>query len=302
LNSTFGSDLQHVLQRAFDNADPQVRKEAVHKLRAILPATESKALLVRARNDGYMPVRREALRIFVDKYPNEAHHEFESALLDMNIAVREEAQFYFRQEGAVDLLAYYSRKLGSSSNRELCAAIAGVGETGHSKDSQLVECFFRNASSKVRAATLHTAAKLNPEAYLDVFLLGLCDTSGKVAREAALALSKKPNLVTGQRLWDIYQGCPYRHGQRSALFLIARINKWDSINFLIQVLTSQSDSCADMSRTYIARWFARYNRSFAKPTPEQLSRLSNTLSSCNLLLSSGTQRQIELLLKTFERS
>jgi HEAT repeat protein len=299
LNSKVGGDLVLILRRAIGNSDPYVRKEAVQKLSAILPGTESKELLVRARNDGYMPVRREALRIFVAMYANEAEREFEFALLDSNAGVREEARYYFKRKTEIDLLAYYSRKLDTSDNRELCAAIAGVGETGRAKGSQLVERFFQNASSKVRAAAIRTAAKLNPEAYLGTFVLGLCDTSSKVAREARLALAKKPNSAGGQRLWDIYQKCPHLHGQRSALFLIARINKWDSINFLIRSLTSRSDSCVDLSRAYIARWFARYNRSFVSPTPEQLLRLKHTLNQCNLLLSSGTQREIDYLLKSF---
>ena len=88
-------------------------------------------------------------------------------------------------------------------------------------------------------------------------------------------------------------------GKRWALFLLARINKWDSIAFLIQSLTDQNDSCVELSQRYIVRWFARYNRSFVTPTAEQLSRLRNVLSRCNLLLSSGTQRQLDSLLKSF---
>lgn len=133
LNSSVDGDLLFVLRRALENSDPQVRREAVQKLPAVLPIAESKELLVRARNDGYMPVRREALRIFADKYANEADQEFESALLDSNIAVREEARYYFQQRGTVNLLTYYSQKLNVPNNRELCAAIAGVGETGHAK-------------------------------------------------------------------------------------------------------------------------------------------------------------------------
>jgi hypothetical protein len=246
-----------------------------------------------------MPVRREALRIFAAKYANEADREFESALLDSNAAVREEARHYFQRKAGVDLFANYSRRLNTPDIRELCAAIAGVGETGRAKDSQLVERFLENASSKVRAAAIRTAGKLNPEAYLDAFILGLSDTSSKVAREARLALAKKPNLAGGQRLWEAYQKCPHLHGQRSALFLIARISKWDSINFLIRSLANHGDSCVDLSRAYIDRWFARYNRSFVSPTPEQLLRLKDTLSECNLLLCSGTQRHIEYLLKSF---
>jgi len=299
LNSSVGGDLIFVLQRALENSDPQVRRDALQKLPVALPNAESKGLLVRARNDRYAPVRREALHIFAQKYPKEADREFELGLLDGNIAVREEAQQYFRQKGTLDLLEYYSRKLDVSSNRQLCAAIAGLGETGHTKDSQLVEPFFRSETPKVRATALHAAAKLNPGPYFDIFLSGLCDTSGNVAREAVLALSEMPNSTGGQHLWEIYQKCPHLHGKRWALFLIARINKWDSINFLIQSLIIPSDPSADLSQSYIARWFARYNRSFAAPTTEQLSRLRNTLSQCSLLLDAKTQRQMDSLLKGF---
>ena len=50
----------------------------------------------------------------------------------------------------------------------------------------------------LQSAALHAAWKLHPEAYLDAFVPGLYDTSSKIAREALLALSKKPNLVGGQ--------------------------------------------------------------------------------------------------------
>jgi HEAT repeat protein len=292
-------DLLAILHLAFANRDPQVRKEAAHKLHAILPSAESKELLIQARNDGSMEVRREALRIFAEKYVDEAGQEFQSALLDTSIAVREEAQFYFRKKGTVDLRDYYSGQLEISNNRQLCAAIAGVGEIGLTNDSQLVERFLQHRSAKIRVAALHAIAKLNASAYLDEFALALGDESGKVAREAAVALSKKPNSVGGQRLWEIYDSCRYPHGRRWALFLLARINKWDSINFLIQSLVDQTDSCVDLSQKYIARWFARYNRSFATPTAEQLSRLRNTLSKGNLLLSSGTHRQLDSLLTSF---
>ena len=216
------ANLLTVLQRAFVERDAQVRKEAVYKLHAILPSGGSKELLIRARNDGCMAVRREALHIFAEKYSDEADQEFQSALLDANIAVREEAQYYFQKKGTVDLRAYYSHRLETSNSRQLCAAIAGVGETGVAKDSELVEHFLNNQHSKIRVAALHTIAKLNPDAYLDEFVLALDDASSKVAREAVLALSKKANSVGGQRLWEIFDSCRYPHGKRWALFLLAQ--------------------------------------------------------------------------------
>jgi HEAT repeat protein len=164
-----------------------------------LVAQNQRALLIRARNDGCMAVRREALHIFVEKYAAEADQEFQSALLDANIAVREEAQYYFQKKGTVDLRPYYSHRLETSNSRQLCAAIAGVGETEVAKDSQLVERLIHKHSSKVRVAALHAIAKPNPDAYVDKFALALDDASSKVAREAVLALSRKANSVGGQR-------------------------------------------------------------------------------------------------------
>ena len=164
-----------------------------------------------------------------------------------------------------------------------------------------MERFLHDQSSRVHATALHAIAKLNFDAYFEEFVLALEDASSKVTCEALRALCKKPNLVGGQRLWEIYDRCPHPHGKRRVLFLLARINKWDSIAFLVQSLTNQNDFLVDLSQRYISRWFARYNRSFATPTAEQISRLRNVLSSCNLLLSSGTQLQMDSLLKSFSR-
>ena len=298
MNST-GADRLSVLQRAFGQSDIQVRKAAIHKLRAIPPSSRSKGILIQAKSDNCAAVRREALQIFAEHYPDEAAQEFQSALLDTNSAVREEAQYYFQKKSTVDLRAYYSGTLQDSNGQGLCAAVAGLGETGLPKDSQLLERLLHDQSSRVRAAALHAIGKLGADAYFEKFVLALDDASSKVTREALIVLSKKPNSVGGQRLWEIYERCRYPHGRRGALFLLARINKWDSITFLVQSLTDQNDSFVDLSRRYISRWFARYNRSFATPTPEQISRLRNVLSRCNLLLSSGTQRQLDSLLEKF---
>jgi hypothetical protein len=102
-----------------------------------------------------MAVRREALHIFVEKYAAEADQEFQSALLDANIAVREEAQYYFQKKGTVDLRAYYSHRLETSNSRQLCAAIAGVGETEVAKDSQLVQQISSLRRREIRRSSSH---------------------------------------------------------------------------------------------------------------------------------------------------
>jgi HEAT repeat protein len=233
------------------------------------------------------------VHIYAEKYGDQAEQEFQSALLDANIGVREEAQYFFRKKSTLDLRVYYPQILNTSTGRKLCAAVAGRGETGLPKDLQLVERFVADRSSKVRAAALHAIARLNPDACLDQFVLALDDPSAKVTKEAVAALSKKSNSIGSQRLWEVYKLCRYLHGKRRVLYLLARISTWDSIAFLIQSLADQDDSLVELSQRYIVRWFARYNRSFSVPSAEQLATLRSVLSRCNLLVSSETQRQLD---------
>jgi len=293
------NDCLPVLKLAFGQRDTEIRKAGIHRLRSITPSEASKRMLLQAISNNFAAVRREALEIFAEKYPDEAAQQFQSALFDANVVVREGAQYYFQKKSTLDLRTLYSGALQNSNVPRLCAAVAGLGETGPLNDAQLLEPFLHDQSSRIRAAALHAIARLNLDAYFEEFVLALEDSSSRVTEEALRALCKKPNLVGGQRLWEIYDRCSHPHGKRRALFLLARINKWDSIAFLVQSLMAQDSSFVDLSQKYITRWFARYNRSFATPTAEQASRLRDVLNRCNLLLDSGTQLQLNSMLKSF---
>ncbi len=293
------SELATVMQRAFESRDQQVRKNAAQQLSAVLPNDELKKFLVRARNDAWMPIRREALHLYSQKYQEEAEVEFHTALLDPNVAIREEAQYFFRRRATLELRSYYLGILESSEGAKLSAAIAGLGEVGEANDSTLLERFISATSTKVRVAAVRAIARLDPTSYIGQFLGALDDPSAKVTREALLALGKKPNSIGGDRLWEVYGNCHYLHGKRAVLHLLARVTKWDSIAFLIQSLADEDSSLTELGKKYVARWFTRYNRSLITPNTNQLTRLRGVLSRYGLLVSSGTQQQLASLLESF---
>ena len=294
-----GAELVTVMRQAFESRDPQVRKSAAQQLGVALPSATLKEFLICARNDSWMPVRRKALHLYSEKYPSEVEGEFRSALLDSNVSIREEAQYFFRQKGTLELRPYYSAKMQSALGTRLAASISGLGEVGEPNDSTLIERFASNASASVRVASIRALARLNPNSYLEQFLRRLDDASTKVAREALMALSKRANSIGGQRLWEVYSGCRHHHSKRSALFLLARVSKWDSIVFLIESLADKDTSLVELSKNYIRRWFTRYNRSFMAPTSDQLARLREALGRCRLLLNSGTEEHLNSLLRSF---
>jgi hypothetical protein len=151
----------------------------------------------------------------------------------------------------------------------------------------------------VRALALHALARLKPAEYFNQFLLSLSDPSARATTEALRALIKRASSLDGRRLWDIYTQCPYLHGKRAALFLLARINKWDSITFLIQSLAEEDAAFVALSQGYIARWLAQYNQTFPTPSKEQLARLKTISEKYKLLMNPGTQHQLDLLTKSF---
>jgi hypothetical protein len=291
--------VERAVRKAFERRDLEVRKAAVIKLGALLPNGEWNGLLVLARRDASAAVRRVALEIYRDKFPALATEEFEVALLDANISVREMAQEFFRKAGTVDVRDYYVRSLGASGGRKLTAAIAGIGETGRAEDARLLEAYIVHASAAVRASALHAVARLNRDAYVDAFIFALEDASARVGREGALALIRKANLVGGARLWEIYERSRYLHSKRFVLYLLARINKWDSIAYLIRSLSDTDERLVEMSKRYIARWFARYNRSFVAPRAEQLKALRDLLDQRNLLVSAEMELQLGAIVKSF---
>jgi HEAT repeat protein len=298
LNRTAGADLD-VLQRALSDTDPYVRGRALGKLQSILPNEAFRSLLSHARHDPNMSVRREALQLSAEKYPGDAESEFRSALLDPNAAIREAARYFLAKNGSLDFRAFYLERLDRSAGREQLAAIHGLGETGGATDSQFLERFFQSPSPRIRLAAVRGIANLNSDAYTNEFLLSLKDSSPRVAREAAIVLTKKANSVGGKRLSEVFEQCAYRHGKRLALFLIARVSKWDNLIFLLLSLSEKDESLLDLSRTYLARWLVRYNRSFSTPTADQLTRLRTILEERQELLNSGTRTQLGLILKNF---
>src|SRR5208282_2316218 len=100
-------------------------------------------------------------------------------------------------------------------------------------------------------------------------------------------------------LGKIYIRSLYPHNKRFVLYLISRISKWDSIFYLVQSLSETDERLVELSKRYVARWFSRYNRSFAVPSADQLKRLRKLLDERNLLVSAETEQSLESLMKSF---
>jgi HEAT repeat protein len=297
LDST-GSDLEGIVRQALADKDTVIRLAVAQRVGSLFSAHTLEQFLALMSRDRYMPVRREALRCYV-RSAEQANSQLLTALLDPHASMREEARYHLQTIAAIDFAAFYRQSLLTGRENDLYAAVSGLGETGIPEDDVLILPYVSHQNSKIRKAAIKALAKLNGKAHLDVFFHALRDEVPSVSRQALNALSDKTSLVTGERIWEVFHSAVTPHVKRNALSLIQRLSKWESICYLINAIREANEEVADMSRFAIGRWLIRFNRSFVRPTDQQISRLVMALEESGDLLNEKTKEQIRFSIKSF---
>jgi len=297
LDST-GSDLRGIVRQALADKDTVIRLTTAQRIGSLFSGHTLEQFLALMSRDRYMPVRREALRNYV-RSAKQAQSQFLMALLDRHASMREEARYHLRTIAAIDFAEFYRQSLVSGRENILYAAISGLGETGTGADDGLILPYASHGTARIRKAAIKALAQLNGRAHLDVFLHSLKDEVPSVSSQALNALSDKSSLVTGERIWEIFHSAVTPHVKRNALSLLQRLSKWESICYLIKAIRDPNQEVADMSRFAIKRWLIRFNRSFIRPTNQQVSRLVMAVEESGDLLNEKTKEQIHFSIKSF---
>ncbi len=288
-----------ILERALADQDTVIRLLAARKVSAEFAGAPLDKFLSRMRIDNFMPVRREALRAFVTRLPEQAPVELRRALLDPHVSMRDEAQYHLRKSESFNLASFYRQALASADNRILSAALHGLGETGSASDDKLLITFTHHPSAKVRRIVIRALSRLNGKAHVSIFTAALQDKTPSVSREARKALLDKASVVGGESLREIFNSSPLRHVRRNVLHLFTRLNKWDSIYFLVSAATDNDEEIAELSSFYVERWLMQFNRRFTQPTQAQLARLSRALKECGHLLDENSREHLWFSMKDF---
>jgi HEAT repeat protein len=282
---------------AFDDSNSGIRLWGAQQAVTGMDARELAPFLEKMLHDRFMPVRREALRMLADKFPNQAREKLEEALLDSHASMRWEGAYWLRKEASLDLGDFYRTALSNADNRHLLGAVGGLGENGHKEDAALVLPYVSHDQRKVRKQALRALSHLAAEDYLDVFLTKLTDPSPSVSREAGKAVTKKIRLVQRTRLWEIFSE-ERRGGLRlRILTLLSRLPKWESFPFLLQAATDSDEAVAQAAHGLINNWIAKFNRQSTPPSAVQLAKATQMYAICKAALPSAVQRTLEFYLR-----
>jgi len=293
------SNLTSILQQAFSDQDTVIRLRAAQEVPSAFESEILNDFLLQMKRDRYMPVRREALRIYVKRFPEQAIVELRSALLDSHASIRDDARYHLQKIAPIDLASFYRQAVEVADEKNLFSAISGLGESGSAFDCALLLPYATHGVAKIRKAAIRALARLNGDSYISVFIDALSDEVPGVSREAQKALSNKTHAIGGEQLCKIFQAAHLPHIKRSVLFLLGHLGKWDSIYFLIEAMHDPDEEIIARSRLYIQRWLKQFNRGFSLPTHEQLARIRAAVNECGGLLDVSTREQLSFSLKGF---
>lgn len=262
--------------RGLDADDPLVRLWCARRARHAFSGDPLRDLVARMRRDPVMPVRREGMRTALAEFPDQAHEALEASLLDRSPSLREEARYYRAKRSAFDAASFYREALAQGGHRY--AALCGLAETGGETDLATLERTLDDPAPKFRAAALRGVARLSP-APVDRLLAGLEDPSPKVVRLAAHLLASHDSILDGDLLWNAWERGTYRHTRRHVLWLFQEMPKWDGGPLILRATLTDHEEARAMAREATLHWLGRYNRSFVKPSRQQLEAFAQAIEA-----------------------
>ena len=288
-----------LLDRAIADGDIAVRLWGARKIRAELEGDMLNSFLLKMSGNKFMPVRREALQAYVEKFPAQAPSQLYSNLCDRHSSIRELARYYLNEIAPMDFAAFYRQALTSNEIGKLCGAILGLGDVGGAIDADVVVPFCSHPNAKVRCAALRSAAKLNGDVLLDIFVEALTDDRPSISRAGREALLSRARLVGVEGLGNIFRQDPRFHVRKNALFLLAKLGKWDSLAFLIWASGSGDEAIAHLGEDYLQRWLWRYNSQFSTPDRAQMAEIKRAIAACDRAMSANLKKELLFAIAPF---
>lgn len=272
--------------------DAVLRLWAARDLKLRLNSADSEALLLQLASDRSMPVRREALYGYVEKFPALAQSKVREFLLDVHPAIREAARYFLRGSGDTDFAECYRSAIAARSEKSLTAALAGLGETGTAADAALIEHFLTHPTVRVRRSAVQAWIRLASTTPADQFLPFLFDAAPSVARIAFQALLRKLPGLPPEKLWQaLVEKNALPHTRLSLISLVRHLPWWDSAPLLVRSLAI-NETTRELALHQLTRWRTNAGRSTVRPTVKKLQMLQDALARNGQLLDEPSAHDI----------
>ena len=302
LNEAEGEVQDAVLKRVIHCSDPAARVQVTRWLATVTTAPQlQRDFLATLLHDRSVAVRRIALGWCATREPVRHLESLRAALLDRSSIIRAVAQFHLPKHEPVDLRSFYRDAVARRESRVLQAALGGLGETGQREDSEVVISFVDAPEVKIRKASLAALAKLALDTHLEIFVDKLQSASPGVSRQARIALDRYAAIIGADKLGAILTETPHVHVRRQTLGLINRLSKWQKLPLLIQMMTTEDSSLAQMADDFVRSWLSTYNRTHQlQPSQAEVVRLRRAMDAHGPRLDGTSRTELRAILELFE--
>jgi HEAT repeat protein len=260
---------EELIWEALGSWDAVVRLQAAELVGTKVPASERSRFWHRMLRDRLPSVRLQAMQGLAES-SGLVEAVLVELLFDRNARVRNDARFYLK--GTVVFRDLYRDRLPDPS------AVAGLGETGHRQDADLIEPLLSHPQSTVRRAAAYALGHLGAGSSGPVLQNALADSSPSVAREALRALRRTGGSVDPDHLQRILFSPESAPGvRRNTMQALDLTSRWEQLATLLISRKPLRDQMGPLIDVYLARWLARGKSSPASPRREQWERCQQAL-------------------------
>lgn len=262
--------------------DPMVRFLYVLSAKPHLDTDQLLQLTEALKNDSFMGIRKEILRLSVDNNLNNCSDMLFHAISDSHASIRDLARWYLKKQGlSQSYFQEHYRSLLIESPSKI-GVILGIGEVGEENDAHRILPFLNHQRAKLRIAALRAISNLKPDTLKDIALDKIQNDTLSVVKEARKYILKHLDNYAIPDLWEIFTTTSRQEVKLSVLLIIEEMPKWRKLFYLLKAGEDKSQRLRELVEKRIENWILSFNRSFIQPSTEEVAQIKELISRSSL--------------------
>lgn len=287
-----------LIDLGFNHQDVIVRSMAFELFKPSLKSI-SKQLIEKAKEDTFMPIRREMLRMTW-----QASNEIDSTkvfLFDKHASVRALATRLLSDAGYLnEVQALYTEDLSSTakSNNIKCS-IWAIGHLTLTQFENHVRLHLNSTYSLIRNQALLTLVKLKVSDVDTIVKEGLYDQSPSVRKQSVRLHEILEMAYTADELLELQKNATHAGAKRSCFNVSRLSSRWERLIFFLSLLVSKRVYLVDSEviNDSISAWSVDSNRVAGSPSTRQILKLKGLIERKPSIIN--VNHSMPFLLKTF---
>lgn len=259
------------------HGDVVLRVKALRKAGEYFADGEIEAFLEEALGDSSGWMRKTALEITVQRFPERVRERMMVALFDSGGMNRALARYHLEGMTRGDFRALYREALGADDVRLVRGGLWGLGDVGMPVDADAVLALVGDANPQTRRIALKTLGSIALAEHGNVFFEALSDEVVGVSRVAADGLLKLEVPEIADELFELALRTEQAHVRNHALMLLEGMSMrlWARVVYFMRFVLGGKVASDEVSLERFRRVLARTRASdvYVKPTDAEREEL-----------------------------